>query len=335
MTRPIDSLKLPPNFAFAQADASVALANGTAFDALMAWMAEYIPTWGTSVAIHVAVVLLGAFIVWQNVPPPVLGEYVITARPIRPVPEVEKRDTKEMQDARLSSRGKMTPRRSTFVFRPMESEIQGITQVGVRMPIDVIGTGPGTRGDGKDGLDLDGPRIFNRMRGIDGIPFEAAKVVYLVDRSGSMTDSLEIVKYELKRSIGELDEESEFHVIFYSTGPVVEMPTRRLVHATERNKQMAFEFIDLVIAMGGTDPSQAIERAFAVKPDLVYLLTDGEFDRAVADLVKRRNADGRVKVCTIGFLYHPKDPVLVDIAERNGGQYKFISEADLAAMIGG
>jgi hypothetical protein len=319
----------------AQADASVALANETAFDALMAWMAEYIPTWGTSVAIHVAVVLLAAFVVWQNVPPPVLGEYVITARPIRPVPEVEKRETKEMQDARLPSHGKMTRRESTFVFRPVESAIPGLTDVGKRMPDVVIGTGGGPPGGSLEGLGLGEPTIFERIRGIGGIPFEAAKVVYLVDRSGSMTDSLEIVKYELKRSIGELGEESEFHVIFYSTGPGVEMPTRRLVHATERNKQMAFEFIDLVIAMGGTDPSQAIERAFAVKPDLVYLLTDGEFDRAVADLVKRRNADGRVKVCTIGFLYHPKDPVLVDIAERNGGQYKFISEADLAAMIGG
>jgi len=335
MTRPTNSPKFPPPSALAQADASAAPDGEMPFDALMRWLAEYVPTWGTSVAIHIAVVLLAAFIVWQDVPPPVLGEYVVTARPIRPIPEVEKRDTKEMQDARLPSHGKMTPRGSTFVFRPMESEIQGITEVGVRMPIDVIGIGPGTPGDSKEGLDLDGPRLFDRIRGIDGIPFEAAKVVYLVDRSGSMTDSLEIVKYELKRSIGELGEESEFHVIFYSTGPGVEMPTRRLVHATERNKQMAFEFIDLVIAMGGTDPSQAIERAFAVKPDLVYLLTDGEFDRAVADLVKRRNADGRVKVCTIGFLYHPKDPVLVDIAERNGGQYKFISEADLAAMTGG
>jgi hypothetical protein len=333
MTRPIDAPKFPPNSAFAQADASVALANETAFDALMAWMAEYIPTWGTSVALHMAVVLLAVFIAWENVPPPeFLPIPLIRPEPTPPRRLVGKRNDTNIMNLRPKTNNKMKPREGTFVFLPVEREIPGIADFDKRQTIVEIGIGGGPIGGSLEDIG-GGSILFPPLRemGTQG----AAKVVYLVDRSGSMTDSLEIVKYELKRSIGELREESEFHVIFYSAGPGVEMPTRRLVHATERNKQMAFEFIDLVIAMGGTDPSQAIERAFAVKPDLVYLLTDGEFDRAVADLVKRRNADGRVKVCTIGFLYHPKDPVLVDIAERNGGQYKFISEADLAAMIGG
>jgi len=334
MTRPPNSPQVPPASTVAQAEASIALANETAFDALMAWMAEYIPTWGTSIALHLSVVLLAMFVAWQNNPPPVLGEYVAIPDPTRPTPRVEKRDTRPTQDVRSRSHEKMKPRESSFVFRPVESEIQGITDLGIRMPIDVIGLGPGTPGDGKEGLNLAGPTIFERPSAIDGIPSETAKVVYLVDRSGSMTDSLDIVKMELKRSIGELDDAAEFHVIFYSTGPGVEMPTRRLVHATERNKEMAFEFIDQVVAANGTDPSQAIDRAFAVKPDLIYLLTDGEFDRAIVDLVKRRNADGKVRVYTIGFLYH-HDEVLRDIARQNGGEYKFISEAALAELTGG
>jgi hypothetical protein len=102
---------------------------------------------------------------------------------------------------------------------------------------------------------------------------------------------------------------------------------------TERNKQPAFEFIDGVILQGETDPSKALERAFDVKPELIYLLTDGEFDRAIVGLVKRLNADGKVRVHTIGFLYRVGEPVLKDIAAQNGGQYKFVSEKDLATLI--
>ncbi|MGB2976598.1 MAG: VWA domain-containing protein, partial [Phycisphaerae bacterium] len=161
----------------------------------------------------------------------------------------------------------------------------------------------------------------------------AARIVYVVDRSGSMMDSLDFVKYELKRSICALAEEQLFDVIFYSSGPPVEMPPRRFADATERNKQLAVEFIDSVFAQGETDPSGALERAFALQPDAIYLLTDGEFDSAIVGLVKRLNADGQVKVHTICFLYDLGEKLLKEIAAQNGGQYKFVSEKDLPDLV--
>ena len=102
--------------------------------------------------------------------------------------------------------------------------------------------------------------------GVGGGKEGAGKIVYVVDRSGSMVDSIEFVRAELKRSIGTLTDEQEFHVIFYSSGPPVEMPTGRLVKATERNKQLAGQFIDGIVPQGETDPSKALERAFACQP---------------------------------------------------------------------
>jgi uncharacterized protein with von Willebrand factor type A (vWA) domain len=162
---------------------------------------------------------------------------------------------------------------------------------------------------------------------------EPRGIVYVLDRSGSMTDGIGYVKFELKRSIGELGEEREFHVIFYSSGPPVEMPARRLVKATEANKQLAFKFIDGVIAEGETDPTEAIERAFAVKPDIIYLLTDSEFDRAIVDLVKRLNVDAKVTVYPIAFLCREGESVLNDIADQNGGRYRFVSKKELAEPV--
>ena len=37
-------------------------------------------------------------------------------------------------------------------------------------------------------------------------------------------------------------------------------------------------------------------------------------------------------VHTFGFLYRMNEPLLKEIAAENGGQYKFVSEADLATL---
>ena len=166
----------------------------------------------------------------------------------------------------------------------------------------------------------------------DSSDYQPRKIVYVLDRSDSMCDSFHFVKYELKRSVGELTDSDKFHIIFFSSGPPVEMPPRQLVLATERNKKMAFEFIDGVVPQGETDPSKALERAFYCHPELIYLLTDGEFTPEVVRLVKDLNKDGKVKLHTIAFLYKTGEPVLKQIAAENGGVYKFVSESDVAAL---
>jgi hypothetical protein len=180
---------------------------------------------------------------------------------------------------------------------------------------------------------------------------DATRIIYVVDRSGSMTDSIDYVKFELKRSIARLTEAETFHVVFYSSGPPLEMPTtRRTVARTDDNgathvrtesmlpkamaaaKAKAYAFIDGVIPQGETDPSKALERAFQLKPGVVFILTDGEFDRAVADLLKRLNPGAKVPVHTLGFLYRTGETLLKRIAADSGGQYRFVSEADLATL---
>jgi hypothetical protein len=147
-----------------------------------------------------------------------------------------------------------------------------------------------------------------------------------------MTDSIDYVKYVTKRCLGQLTEKDLFDVLFMSSGPPVEMPPKKLVPATDKNKESSFEFIDGVIAQGETTPEGALKRAFELKPEVIFLLTDGEFDRSVVDLVKQLNARKRVKVNTICFLYETGGALLKEIAAQNGGTYKFVSEKDLAAL---
>jgi hypothetical protein len=79
-----------------------------------------------------------------------------------------------------------------------------------------------------------------------------------------------------------------------------------------------------------------------VKPELIYLLTDGEFDKAMVDLLKRLNRDQKITVHTIGFWAwrsrRDSDPpsgeeVLKIMADQNGGNYKAIYKEDLATLI--
>jgi hypothetical protein len=319
----------PP--AASAAEASIDLERESVADSLLGWLALYVPTWGTSVLLHVTAIVLAVFMAWQIKADPVYEGYTVS--PVRPTvpPNVTTRAVpRETPGDGQASHGKKTPDDSRFVFLHPD-DVPGLGLDAALLDLHIIGIGSNLRGDGKEGLG-DGPgrgggtRVFT--------PSDDRKIVYVVDRSGSMTDSLDIVKLELKRSLFDLGADTEFHVIFFSSGPPVEMPARRLVAATDRNRGLAFEFIDGVIARGETDPSQALERAFAAKPDLIYLLTDGEFDRAIIDLVKRLNVGGKVRVYTIGFLYDGGREILTKIAADNGGEYKFVAEKDLADIVG-
>ena len=311
-------------------DTSLAASTERAWDRMMAWVALYIPTYGTSVVLHVAVGLLLAFMIISE--PARQEEYrydTFIDRDTRPL-KVERR-----VKHRPETRGRHKPQDDNYFKRSL-LKIRGIGEDRLYKNIPVLGIGPNRRGGGPEGWgEVFGPSptIFPPVEQTSG------KVVYVVDRSGSMTDSIDFVKAELRRSIMELGDDVEFHVIFYSSGPPVEMPTRRLVAATDRNKQLAFEFVDGIIPQGETDPSKALERAFAVRPETIYLLTDGEFDRGIIGLVKRLNAGRRARVLTIGFLYtYPgttAETVLKQIAQDSGGEYKFVSEQDLASILAG
>jgi hypothetical protein len=306
----------------------------TGMDNVMGWLALYLPSWGTSFLLHVAVVIMMAFMAWQvevSQPPPFEYRSAVVPTNIPPPekkPDAKKDDPKKNQTQ--SGRGKGRPGPSTILHLETDNPVPDLTDNRTGSRLNVLGVGGG--GDkigGYGGLGTGGARA--QFMTINATP-DVHKIVYVCDRSGSMTDSMDYLKYEMKRSIGDMDESTEFHVIFFSSGPPQEMPLRKLVPANEAAKNSAFAFIDGIVPMGETDPSKALERAFAVGADLIFLETDGEFDREIVPLIKRLNPQGKVTVHTIGFIYRTGEAVLKDIAAQNNGTYKFVSEQDLAQL---
>jgi len=292
---------------------------------VLEWLSLYVPSWGTSLMLHAAIILLAVFVGWQTLPAAVKYDVPVGVVTLRQF-NVERPRTLPQKLPTAPSRKPLNDKPYVFAAQQLEYPVPGIGELKNALLVGILGIGGERAGLGN--LGPSGSPSGPIWPPSDG----AKKIVYVVDKSGSMTDSLDLVKMELKRSIMELTKDQEFHVIFYSSGPAVEMPTRRLVAATERNKRLACEFIDGIVAHSQTDPSDALRRAFAVRPEVIHLLTDGEFDREVVGLVRELNPGATVQVNTIGFLYTRNDEVLVEIAAENRGRYKFVSEKDLADL---
>ena len=195
--------------------------------------------------------------------------------------------------------------------------------------LSIIGIGAGG-GDFADfGLtvgDGSGPEFF----GLGSSARGARAIVYVVDRSGSMIDTFAYVQQELKRSISALRRSQKFHVIFFNANRPLENPPKRLVSAILARKEAFFEFLDQVFPRGGTEPQAALRLALALKPDLIYLLSDGvDFQSGLLGKLDEWNEGRRVRIYTIAYLDRTGSELLERIAREHNGEFKFVSEHDL------
>jgi hypothetical protein len=168
-----------------------------------------------------------------------------------------------------------------------------------------------------------------------GVGGNARKIVYLCDASGTMQSVFSSLRDELKKSVGVLVPGQFFNVIFFSGDNVIALNKGGLMMANPDNKKKLYDFVDNVEPKEGTNPFPAIDAAFANKPELIYVLTDG-FDQvesldAVADKFRKLNVDHSVKVNTILLSSDPtRDKSLVDllqkIAKENGGVLKIVDK---------
>lgn len=189
------------------------------------------------------------------------------------------------------------------------------------MPSNPAGTGSVGAREGAAGAARPGIPEFM------GVRAEGRDVVYVLDFSGSMADEkITYLKIELKRSIFGLTTKNRFQVILFNSA-AIENPNRGMLPATKQNTRACATWIDSESATGSTDPVGALEIALStLKPDTIYLLTDGAFDSDsdVFALLGRLNPEGKVQINTIGFGLGANNDVLERIAKENRGTYRFV-----------
>jgi hypothetical protein len=179
-----------------------------------------------------------------------------------------------------------------------------------------------------------------------GLAGEGRHFVYVFDRSESMNSvlsytsegatvfsvtPLEAAKAELLNSLKDLEGRHRFHIVFYNHEPWLFDPgqsTSRLVQATPENKRRAAAFVKSVYGQGNTNHLRPLEIALGMRPDVIFLLTDGEAkdDPTPRQLQQIRKLNGdRTRINVVQFCYGQRlDTSLVQLANDNGGKHLFI-----------
>jgi hypothetical protein len=183
---------------------------------------------------------------------------------------------------------------------------------------------------GQAGAPPAGGEASVRVFGVEGV---GTKFVYVFDRSTSMEGApLAAAKQQLLDSLRSLDSIHQFHIIFFNnelrrlelTGS-----GNRVAFATDRNKNLAARFVGSITADGGTDRLSALREAVALRPDVIFFLTDADSPMPQSELaqIARLNRRGNASICSIEFGQGPlrhSNNFLMELARITGGQYGYV-----------
>jgi len=288
---------------------------------------ERLMPWVISALMHLGVAVVMVFLAMIVLPK---DSQVATAGPVDlgwgesvpPAAPLEESDTTVEADQRFPHEMPSAPRPVTEIVAVPSTE----GHEAVTLPLT-------------ESTDVDlSPRQSGLFETEDPCPGGADQVVFLIDRSGSMAGTFDLVRREMLRNIGRMTPEQEFHVILFAADQPIEGPARRLVKSTRPNKVVAADFLAAVRAEGRTHVLPALKRAFEVlgrsdkaKGRLIYLLTDGVFtentNEKVLDVIRRFNVDRSVHINTFLYGHRPREAerVMKRIAAENAGRYKYVT----------
>jgi hypothetical protein len=160
----------------------------------------------------------------------------------------------------------------------------------------------------------------------------ANRVVFLCDSSGSMMNKFDTLRQELRKAVDRLKGGQAFDIIFFSADRYVALDEQLLL-ALPETKRRAFDFLDKTAPHDSSDPIPGLRAAFATKPELIYMLTDGDFPNNAQVLaeIRKLNKEHQVKINTIAFMDRGEEyeKLLKQVAEENGGAFKFVEEREL------
>ncbi|MEN0110057.1 MAG: hypothetical protein AAF805_04990 [Planctomycetota bacterium] len=197
--------------------------------------------------------------------------------------------------------------------------------------------GEAGRGAGANGPSRRLPPGVARVS-VFGLPGEGRRFVYAFDRSISMRGApLRAAKQELIASLEALGPTHEFQTLFFNTTVQAFDLTggrNRIARGTEQNKDRAARFVGGVTAVGGTVRLDALRRALAMRPDVVFFLSDADDPMLRRDVrwVLERAIGGGVVINAIEFGVGPSTGTrnfLVELADRTGGGHVYVDTTRL------
>jgi hypothetical protein len=163
------------------------------------------------------------------------------------------------------------------------------------------------------------------------LPATAARVVFVLDRSVSMGegDKLDLACREILASLRRLPPASQFQVILYndSAAPLLIDGRIDLLPVEAAILDRVAERLKDLPASGGTDHANALRRGLALRPDVLFFVTDADqLPYAQIESITRGNPGAAIHIVELtrrrGGVY---DGPLARLARDNGGTYRRVS----------
>ncbi len=199
---------------------------------------------------------------------------------------------------------------------------------------DVVGSaptlsfaGPLGRTDGPAGSPKDGGRVVGSLF---SPPTMAARVVYVLDRSVSMgmDNKLERACQELLAGLRRLPSATRFQVVAYNNHaePLVIHGSVDWLTAEPAVLEEVGLALARLAAAGGTDHANALRRGLALRPDVLFFVTDADdLPPEQVALVTRGNPGAVIHAIELTRRRHPRsDSSLARLARDNGGSYRCV-----------
>jgi hypothetical protein len=167
-----------------------------------------------------------------------------------------------------------------------------------------------------------------RQASFFGIRAKGQLFIYVVDCSGSMIDEDRLVraKSELRRSVLDLRFPQRFKVIFYND-QIVPMLGDLPRPADAASKSQMIHWLRLIEPDGGTDPRGALSQALSLRPDAIFLLSDGEFPEGTVEAIARKNPR-KIPIHCVDLSAGASGNDLQRIARDSGGEFRWRPQVD-------
>jgi hypothetical protein len=186
-----------------------------------------------------------------------------------------------------------------------------------------------------ESLLLEDPKTTTNFCGVEG---GGKHFVYLVDSSKSMGRGFESARQELLRAISLLQADQRFYVVFFDSDSdfmSTITPGKRdeaSVFATATNKAAVQRWASKIQPDSGRAPYEPLRFALQLRPDAIFLLSDGEFPQGIEDLLESENQFENLFgerrpisiVHTIGYHSKAGENRMKRIATANAGRYRHV-----------
>jgi hypothetical protein len=319
---------------------------------------------GLSLIAHLVLIIAGALL-WQTSPRMALEEgerpvSIVLASSQAASSETEYFDETESASAAASSAPASAPSGATESGLPGSAQLP-VSSAKIALPGDIAPLVEGialptatTSGGGSGKATLDPSETINailaeeakRPRGPSGpvgpqgevgifgtAPTRGHSFVFLIDRSHSMGSeglgAIAAAQAELLAALEKLESNHSFQIVAYNQAPTY-FRERKLIAIDDDSRRAGRDFLATLPAFGSTDHERAIVSALQLKPDVMYLLTDGDPVLNASQRKRiREESGGRTTICCIQFgRIRPDDEAtrtaLQALARENRGSYVFV-----------